>query len=260
MVVLIIVLALALALCLVISLVYIYKLKNATHVISHNETNMRAEKKERIAKFFLESHITLGLQEYKEYSQVLEQKFREDREVKRAEFDEECKQYSDSERTEIEEFYSKDFMEVSDIKLSLYRSSTLVSLYTFLESSLHKMCLYAQRKNGFVVEVSELRGEGIVRAKSYLEIHNVISSDRLNGTWSNLSSFNKVRNCLVHCNGYTDSYKNKNQIISIVNASSYLSLNEDGKLIIEKGYLDFISDEVGKYLLEVHKEIFKKNE
>ncbi|WP_140065452.1 hypothetical protein, partial [Vibrio parahaemolyticus] len=124
----------------------------------------RIAKQEKLARFFLKSHITLGLKEYKDYSQVLEQKFREDREGRRADFDEECKQYSEVERAEIEEFYAKDFMEVSDMKLSLYRSSTLVSLYTFLESSLHKMCLYTQRKNGFAVEVSELRGEGIVRA------------------------------------------------------------------------------------------------
>ncbi|WP_061778616.1 hypothetical protein, partial [Vibrio vulnificus] len=108
------------------------------------------------------------------------------------------------------------------------------------------------------MEVSELRGEGIVRAKTYLEIHGIINSDSLNGVWSNLSSFNKVRNCLVHCNGYVDSYKNKKQIISIVNGSTYLSWDDKGKLVIDKEYLEFITGEVEKYLLEVHRQIFKK--
>ncbi|MCU8408838.1 hypothetical protein M2G69_21820 [Vibrio vulnificus] len=254
-----VVVTIILALCLVISLAYIYKEKHSTNVVGESEVDTRIAKQEKLARFFLKSHITLGLKEYKHYSQVLEQKFREDREGRRADFDEECKQYSEVERAEIEEFYAKDFMEVSDMKLSLYRSSTLVSLYTFLESSLHKMCLYTQRKNGFAVEVSELRGEGIVRAKTYLEIHGIINSDSLNGVWSNLSSFNKVRNCLVHCNGYVDSYKNKKQIISIVNGSTYLSWDDKGKLVIDKEYLEFITGEVEKYLLEVHRQIFKKN-
>ncbi|TOP52641.1 hypothetical protein CGH16_23195, partial [Vibrio parahaemolyticus] len=59
--------------------------------------------------------------------------------------------------------------------------------------------------------------------------------------------------------GYVDSYKNKKQIISIVNGSTYLSWDDKGKLVIDKEYLEFITGEVEKYLLEVHRQIFKKN-
>ncbi|WP_375320663.1 hypothetical protein [Aliivibrio logei] len=239
-------------------LAYLYRLKK-NEIPEISELDDRKLKQDKIAKFMLKSHIVLKLRDYKEYISDLESKFSNDRNVLLDEFKKESAQYSKDDWKLIEDFYADDYSEIKDTRLVLYRQSTLVSLYTYLESSLHLFCLYSRKRNGFVVNVSDYRGEGIVRSKEYLEKHGVLDVSLINGSWSNLQSFNKIRNCLVHCNGDLLTYKNKKQIISIVNNNKFLSLKEESSLIITKEYVDFIINEIESFLLEVHKQIFEKN-
>ncbi|OPX55199.1 hypothetical protein SAMN02745127_02222 [Oceanospirillum multiglobuliferum] len=115
-----------LALSLVFLLCYVCKLKSKDIELVDKEVELQKTKNEKIAEFFLRGHVILGLREYKNYTDVLEGKFLQDRNALYADFLEECKQYSEEDRKEIEEFYAKDYAETSDTKLALYRRSTLV--------------------------------------------------------------------------------------------------------------------------------------
>ncbi|OPX55065.1 hypothetical protein SAMN02745127_02949 [Oceanospirillum multiglobuliferum] len=121
------------------------------------------------------------------------------------------------------------------------------------------MCLYVRNRHSFVVDVTDFRGEGITRSKEYLERHGIFDTSQVNGTWSNLNNFNKIRNCLVHCNGNIATYKNKSQIISVVKSTKNIQLDGDDKLVIEKEYVGFVIDEIERFLLEIHKQVFEKN-
>ena len=79
----------------------------------------------------------------------------------------------------------------------MYRKSTLVSVYSFLESSMNGLCKHLSARHDYPVKLEDLRGKGIVRAKDYLEKLAKVDFDALNGEWSHLMTLNKIRNCIV---------------------------------------------------------------
>ena len=129
--------------------------------------------------------------------------------------------------------------EIREIYVSMYRKSTIVSVYSFLENSLNNLCRNLCAKYGYPVTLVDLKGERIVRAKDYLEKLAKVDFSIPNGKWSDLQTLNKIRNCIVHCEGDIESSKSTFQIQNIVNNNSNLSLKDDRHIKIEREYVDF---------------------
>lgn len=252
-------LSLILFVLLAVAVIYIYKLKFAKKELEVDPSIQRKVTKTKIANFFIKSEIHTRLQEYREYTAEIESKFESDKKSLRERFEDEIKDYTDEDRQFVEEYYAEDYSDIEDTKTGLYRRSTLVSLYTYLESSMHAMCLHAQRQNDLPVGVSDIRGEGIIRSKTYLELHSLFDITPVNGSWSTLNSFNKIRNCLVHCNGDIATFNGQRKIKDIVSQNRHLSLKNDRLIIIEKGYVDLVIEDIEKLLLELHKQVFTKD-
>lgn len=228
------------------------------------------ERKRKLALYgmhniFINRAMRRNLKEFKEYSADLEAKFKGEREKKLEDFkldlEKEVKEkdYSDDDIELINEYYENEYAEVSDSKLLLYRKSTLMSLYTFLESQLHRVCILAKERNEITLDVSELKGEGVIRSKDYLKKHGLLDITPINGEWSAIQEFNKVRNCLVHCNGDIRFYRNENQIKKIVEKSQYLELLHDEILFINKDYIDFTISNIESFIEEVHRQVLSND-
>ncbi len=128
-----------------------------------------------------------------------------------------------------------------------------------MENSLNTLCRHLYKRHVYPVEVGDLRGEGIVRAKSYLEKLARINFSLLNGEWSTISSFNKIRNCIVHSEGNIKASKNAKQLESIVNASSGLSLRDERHIKIDRDYIDFIITTIEKFMDKLYDQVFTQN-
>lgn len=199
------------------------------------------------------------LERFREYTLEIESKFSADKNRLADSFSEATEGLNDDEIREVEDYFSDDYYIIEEIHVGLYRRSTLVSVYSFLENSLNTLCRHLYKRHGYSVEVGDLRGEGIIRAKSYLEKLAGIDFSMLNGEWSKISSFNKIRNCIVHSEGNIKASKSATQLDNIVNTSSGLSLRDGRYIKIDREYIDFIITTIEKFMDKLYDQVFTQN-
>ncbi len=258
------VIVLLVLICISLSL-YIYKNRSSSTIQTEDIERKRKLSLYGMHNIFINRAMRRSLKEFKEYSGDLEAKFKGEREKKLEDFkldlEREAKEkdYSDDDIELINKHYENEYAEVSDSKLLLYRKSTLMSLYTFLESQLHRVCVLAKERHELTLDVAELKGEGVVRSKDYLKKHGLLDTTPINGEWSSIQEFNKVRNCLVHCNGNIRFYRNENQIKKIVEQSQHLELLHGEVLFISKDYVDFTISNMELFIEEVHRQVLSND-
>lgn len=201
-----------------------------------------------------------NLEHFREYTLELESKFSADKNRLTDTFLEATEGFNDDDLREMKDYFSDDYYVIEEIHIGLYRKSTLVSVYSFLENSLNILCRHMRKRYGYAVGVADLRGEGIVRARLYLEKMSNINFSLLNGEWSEISSFNKVRNCIVHSEGNIKASKSPAQLANIVNASPGLSLRNERYIKVERVYIDDIITTIEKFMKKLYDQVFDQNE
>lgn len=140
---------------------------------------------------------------------------------------------------------------------SLLRSSGIVTLYTFLEDQLNRLCSIYEIHLELGVRCKDLRGSGIIRSVSYLEKIIGINVNKNTQQWSEITRIQILRNIIVHTGGrISDIDERKKQKIQI-----YLRDNEflDGEreIIVNEGYLMHLLNTVDAYFLIIGAEIKK---
>ena len=148
------------------------------------------------------------LEEFRQYTLEIESKFNSDKNALSNSYNEAIKGLSEEETREVDEYFSDNYYIIEEIHVGLYRKSTLVSIYSFLENSMNGLCRHLYASHKYPVKVDDLRCEGIARAKDYLEKLANVDFSALNGDWSNLMTLNKIRNCIVHSEGDVKNSKN----------------------------------------------------
>ena len=159
------------------------------------------------------------LERFRDYTLEIESKFAADKSRLADSFTQATEGLGESERQEVETYFADDYYIIEEVHVGLYRKSTLVSVYSFLENSLNTLCRHLYKRNGYPIELDDLRGEGIVRAKCYLEKLAGIDFSLMNGQWSIILSFNKVRNCIVHSEGNIKASKSSEKLENVVKNS-----------------------------------------
>jgi len=111
----------------------------------------------------------IRLESFRTYTEELELKFHQDKEVLVA------KQYpllsgclTTEERERVESDLSDDYYTIDELCIDQYRKSTLVSIYLFLEHSMNHLCNLYQKFYALTLGVKDLNGSGIERARAYL--------------------------------------------------------------------------------------------
>lgn len=197
------------------------------------------------------------LEDFRRYTLELEGKFTADKNRLMQNFNESITDLSDEEIIEIEEYYADDYQHIEEVQVSLYRKSTLVSLYSFLEHSLNDLCGYQYRRYEFAVEVTDLRGEGIVRARDYLIKLIKVDFSLLNDEWRYLMEFNKIRNCIVHSDGDINQSRSKKSLHEIVNSREGLELQHEKFIKISREYVDFIITKIEVFMAKLYSQVFQ---
>ncbi len=196
------------------------------------------------------------LEEFRQYTIELESKFNIDKKKLSSAYDKATKGLSKDEIREVGDYFSDDFYMIEEIHIGLYRKSTLVSLYSFLENSLNKLCRNLCARHKYPVKLEDIKGEGIVRAKDYLEKLAKVDFSPLNGEWCNLLSLNRIRNCIVHCEGNIKSSNNTSKLKNIINNHTGLSLRSDRDIRVEREYIDFCITKIEEFLDKLYQQVF----
>lgn len=196
------------------------------------------------------------LEEFRQYTLEIESKFDSDKNALSRSYDEAIKGLSEDEAREVEDYFSDDYYIIEEIHVGMYRKSTLVSVYSFLESSMNGLCKHLCSRHTYPVELNDLRGEGIVRAKDYLEKLAKVDFSSINGEWSHLMTLNKIRNCIVHSEGDIKASKSSSQLANIIANTLGVSLRNERNIKIEREYIDFSINKVEEFLDKLYQQAF----
>lgn len=218
---------------------------------------MKSKKKSR----FYTRHIDLikiRLNDIKDYILEIESKFESDmdqigkqldKELKKKPLDPESKDY-------LIEFYSEDYQKISETFLSTFRYSVLVSIYSIIETEMNSLCRHLKHINKLSLELTDLKGDGIGRAKLYLEkVCNVDFPDDIN-SWANIQKLNKVRNCIVHAEGNVERVHNPAQLKNIIKNTKGLKLVNKRRIFADKKYLENTILHVEDFLAQLCNRVF----
>lgn len=123
------------------------------------------------------------------------------------------------------EFYPDEFNQLSENFHYILRSSLFITLYSFLENQLIFLCERLHRQHGYPVKLADLRGEGIIRAQSYLKkIVNIDFPDQTS-SWADILSYNCVRNFIIHNAGQLDKSNKAKKAESFINTRPSIGLD-----------------------------------
>jgi predicted nucleic acid-binding protein len=155
------------------------------------------------------------------------------------------------------EIYS-EYDEVETDLPSVLRSSVLVHVYAVLENILNDLCLIHKNKKQLGLSLSDLKHEGIARAKIYLTKVSGSPCNEASKEWNEIVKINRVRNVLVHNSGVLVQGKHPNyeEIKQYIESDSALDLSSAGKISIGPEYVPAVIGIFRRYLVdlfELHK-------
>lgn len=159
-------------------------------------------------KFTQRMLITLAkdrLEDFREYTFDIESKFHTDKKKIASRYEELSKEFPEDRIDELYEDFSVEYGTIEETFIGMYRKSTLVSIYSFLEDSLNSLCKHLYSMHKYPITLDDLAGKGIVRAKVYLEKLAKVDFSKINTEWTDLSTLIRIRNCIIHCDGDIES-------------------------------------------------------
>ena len=121
---------------------------------------------------------------------------------------------------------------------SLFRRSLFITAYSIFEDRLHNRCKYMEEEFKIKSSVKDVTGygRGIKRSKYYLEEIVGFEFPKSNN-WSNILSYSKVRNCLVHNNGSVKGSDSEKFLRNYILKHNFLELDYD-EIIIKKEFCE----------------------
>ena len=136
---------------------------------------------------------------------------------------------------------------------NVLRRSLFANLYAFLESRMLKLCRENDNTD-IKVSLSDIRGSGIDKAKTYLT--KVIGiSYKFGREWMEIQKYKTLRHCVVHYDGRLgDGFLDRGNDLKIyIEAKDSLSLSSDGIILFEKEFCEEVLDVIEGFLEEMRR-------
>jgi hypothetical protein len=142
---------------------------------------------------------------------------------------------------------------------NLQRGSAAVTLFTFFESEMNKLCFRLQKIEGAKVALKDLQGDGIERATNYLRLIVGIDVHKEKAEWSEIVGIRTFRNNWVHAAGRLPELPDGGQsaISQYVRASSFLE-PADLNITIKPGFLRHVLATFDRYLQRINESLQSK--
>ena len=153
----------------------------------------------------------------------------------------------------VDERFGKKIQYEGIFPIILWKSLYL-SLYFLLENSLDQICKNLRKSNSYNLSIKDISGNGIFRSILYLKkVCNVIEPFQTE-TWTEITDFNKIRNVLVHSDGYLP--KSNVELIKICSKYKQIKLleSDENEYLIEldSAYCRYSLSKIEKFLNEIY--------
>jgi len=96
------------------------------------------------------------------------------------------------------DFYADDWY-LSELIEKTFCNSVIITIYTIIEKNLNEVCIILKEVKNIQENYDKLEGQGVIRAKEYIEIFGGISFCTQDSNF--LSGINAIRNVIAHNNG-----------------------------------------------------------
>lgn len=136
---------------------------------------------------------------------------------------------------------------------NIQRSSAFISIYSFLEDVLNNLCLRLYEARALSLQLMDLHGKGIDRARLYLVKVASIDFCSLEGIWEEIKNIQKLRNVIVHRKGKIE--QGKNSLRKYVSDSSHFELDKDDFISLKKTFLPYFLNQVADFYGLLYKKL-----
>ncbi|MDR5860418.1 hypothetical protein FZZ93_14550 [Halomonas eurihalina] len=134
------------------------------------------------------------------------------------------------------------------------RQSQLIMIVSLFEDYLNQLCVSFKAENTLDVALTDIKGSGIDRAKTYLKKAVGIPFPSDGDSWKKIVEAQLIRNIVAHNAGHLDEVKHAKHL-KVVRASDNLDAEVFARLhlIIEEGYLLSLVSAMERYAAALHK-------
>lgn len=178
-------------------------------------------------------------------------------------FEKDTNGLTDEEIREYFDWYGENYFMVEDVFQKITLNSFIIILYSYVESGLNSLCtvkfsdarMEQKKKNKQAADegkepqkllelmYKDMKGKGIKRSRSYLEIVFGVSFDSVKEEWDEINGLAKLRNAIVHDNSIARDNILKDGKIKKHIEENRIGIadhgeNTYGRIIIKPGYLD----------------------
>lgn len=164
------------------------------------------------------------------------------------------------------DLYSDDYFMVSDVFSKISLNSYIIILYSYIESGLNTLCdakfsdqaMLSEKRGKEPVKVRyiDMQGDGIRRAKLYMEKVFNVHLHTGEQPWAEIDALRRIRNAIVHDEGWANEALARNQCVKACADKGFLEIGErkDGNLghiIIKSKYLDWITEQAREFFRKI---------
>lgn len=213
----------------------------------------------KLAQAMIRSRTGDKLEEIKQYYEELERKFQADKKQLSKRYKEKVADdnlHPDIKR-EVDEYFAEEHYIIENIFLKSFRYSMVVTSYSLLEIAMNDLCHYLRHSKKLSLNLDEIKGEGIERAKLYLSKVCSIDFPERSAEWNDIQKVNRIRNCIVHAEGDIEYAKSPQKLKNIVMNTSGLSLYRDRYIRIDSVYIFSAISNTHKLLEMIYEKAFK---
>ena len=122
---------------------------------------------------------------------------------------------------------------------SLQRRSALLTVCGYFEHELDKLCSLYQSEKAFSQAPSDLKDKGIDRSTRYLKEVAGLNVHDTSQEWNDIKNIQRVGNAIVHRGGKLRDRQDK-AIVNFMNKTESLSRDDDGEIVLGKGFLSCV--------------------
>lgn len=140
----------------------------------------------------------------------------------------------------------------------LQRRSALITLFSFFEHELNKLCSLFQTTEKYELALREVAGTGVDRARTYLSKVAALDLKKAAGQWNEVKNIQMVRNLLVHADGRLPGTDEADRGGVRKYVASCVSLGGQTEISIHAGYLEHVLGAFDAYFREVHTAIRRR--
>jgi hypothetical protein len=160
-------------------------------------------------------------------------------------------------REEHEEILDEEYFLIAETMPVIIRQSLFIAIYALLETYLNEVCALIQREQKLKVSINDLAGNGIFRAKDYLEKVLDFQFPASHKSWQRISNYNRLRNCFVHACGQITSGTNK-QLVKFIESNPYTDITFLKRIELREGFVGESCDSIVAFANDLTDQLLKR--